>query len=70
MTHTRFRPVSACAPSRRRSLARQDYEQLAPRFMALPSFEYVAGGSGAGVTAAANRAAFARWAILPRILPT
>jgi isopentenyl diphosphate isomerase/L-lactate dehydrogenase-like FMN-dependent dehydrogenase len=46
----------------------QDYEQLAPRFMALPSFEYVAGGSGAGVTAAANRAAFARWSILPRIL--
>ena len=46
----------------------QDYERLAPRFMALPSFEYVAGGSGAGVTAAANRAAFACWAILPRVL--
>lgn len=46
----------------------QDYEQLAPRFMALPTFEYIAGGSGAGVTTAANRAAFARWAVLPRIL--
>jgi 4-hydroxymandelate oxidase len=46
----------------------QDYEQLAPRFMALPSFEYIAGGSGAGATAAANRAAFARWSVAPRIL--
>lgn len=46
----------------------QDYEQLAPRFMALPTFEYIAGGSGAGATCAANRAAFARWSVTPRIL--
>lgn len=45
-----------------------DYERLAPRFLALPTFEYIAGGSGAGLTAAANRAAFGRWAVLPRIL--
>lgn len=46
----------------------QDYEVLAPRFLALPTFEYIAGGSGAGITTAANRAAFARWSVLPRIL--
>jgi isopentenyl diphosphate isomerase/L-lactate dehydrogenase-like FMN-dependent dehydrogenase len=46
----------------------QDYELLAPRFMALPTFEYIAGGSAAGITTAANRAAFARWSVLPRIL--
>ena len=46
----------------------QDYEQLAPRFMALPTFEYIAGGSATGATAASNRAAFGRWSVLPRIL--
>ena len=46
----------------------QDYEVLAPRFMALATFEYLAGGSGAGSTVAANRAAFARWSVMPRIL--
>ncbi len=36
--------------------------------MAAPSHAYIAGGSGHGLTAAANRAAFARWAIQPRLL--
>lgn len=52
-------PEIACA---------QDYERLAPRFIALPTFEYIAGGSGAGLTTAANRAAFGRWSLMPRIL--
>jgi 4-hydroxymandelate oxidase len=46
----------------------QDYEQLAQRFMAPPTHDYIAGGSGAGITTAANRAAFTRWAVMPRIL--
>ncbi len=36
--------------------------------MAAPSYEYVAGGSGADVTAQANLDAFAGWAIYPRLL--
>ena len=46
----------------------QDYEVLAPRFMAPATFEYLAGGSASGSTVAANRAAFARWSVMPRIL--
>lgn len=45
-----------------------DYELLAPRFMALPSHEYVAGGCGRDVTVAANLAAFAQWTVYPRLL--
>jgi isopentenyl diphosphate isomerase/L-lactate dehydrogenase-like FMN-dependent dehydrogenase len=45
-----------------------DYELLAPRFMETPSHEYVAGGCGRDVTVAANTAAFAQWAIYPRLL--
>ena len=45
-----------------------DYELLAPRFMATPSHEYVAGGCGRDVTVAANTEAFAQWAIYPRLL--
>ena len=46
----------------------QDYEVLARRFMAVPSYEYVAGGSGRDLTVAANLAAFAQWSIYPRLL--
>lgn len=46
----------------------RDYETLAPQAIAAPSHAYIAGGSGHGVTATANRAAFARWAIYPRLL--
>ena len=46
----------------------QDYEDLARHFMAPSSYEYVAGGSGRDVTVAANLAAFAQWAIYPRLL--
>lgn len=45
-----------------------DYERLAAHFMAPPTLAYIAGGSGSGSTTAANRAAFARWSVLPRIL--
>ncbi|WP_229421756.1 alpha-hydroxy acid oxidase [Massilia aquatica] len=45
-----------------------DYEVLAQRFMAPPSYDYVAGGSGRDLTVAANLAAFARWDIYPRLL--
>jgi isopentenyl diphosphate isomerase/L-lactate dehydrogenase-like FMN-dependent dehydrogenase len=46
----------------------QDYEVLARRFMAAPTYEYVAGGSGRDLTVAANLAAFAQWSIYPRLL--
>ncbi|WP_426195790.1 alpha-hydroxy acid oxidase [Massilia sp. DWR3-1-1] len=46
----------------------EDYAVLAQRFLAAPTFDYIDGGSGAGATASANRAAFARWSVLPRIL--
>ncbi|MDB5934145.1 MAG: alpha-hydroxy-acid oxidizing enzyme [Massilia sp.] len=46
----------------------QDYEVVVRRFMAAPTYEYVAGGSGRDVTVAANLAAFARWAVYPRLL--
>jgi isopentenyl diphosphate isomerase/L-lactate dehydrogenase-like FMN-dependent dehydrogenase len=46
----------------------QDYERLAPSFMPHPTHAYVAGGSGLDITVAANRDAFERWAILPRLL--
>jgi 4-hydroxymandelate oxidase len=45
-----------------------DYEWLAQRFMAAPTYEYVAGGSGGDITAAANLAAFAQWSVYPRLL--
>ncbi|KQV79693.1 2-hydroxy-acid oxidase [Massilia sp. Root351] len=45
-----------------------DYEGLAQRAIAAPSFAYLAGGSGHGLTTAANRAAFERWSITPRLL--
>ena len=45
-----------------------DYALMAPRFMSGPVREYIAGGSGQGITAAANAAAFARWAVYPRLL--
>ena len=46
----------------------RDYEVLARRFMAPPSYEYVAGGSGMDLTVAANLSAFTRWALYPRLL--
>ncbi|MES2758833.1 MAG: alpha-hydroxy acid oxidase [Pseudomonadota bacterium] len=46
----------------------QDYEVAARRFMAAPSYAYVAGGSGRDLTVAANLAAFARWSVYPRLL--
>ncbi|WP_347261186.1 alpha-hydroxy acid oxidase [Rudaea sp.] len=46
----------------------QDYETLAPRYIAAPTLAYIAGGSGRGVTAAANLAAFSDLAIVPRLL--
>lgn len=45
-----------------------DYETVAQRFMAAPSYAYVAGGSGADITVGANLSAFAQWAIYPRLL--
>ncbi len=46
----------------------QDYETLAPRHIAAPTLAYIAGGSGRDTSAAANLAAFADWAIVPRLL--
>jgi 4-hydroxymandelate oxidase len=46
----------------------QDYERLAAQHLAAPTLAYLAGGSGHDRTAAANRAAFDRWSLLPRLL--
>lgn len=46
----------------------RDYEFLARRSIAGPSYEYIAGGSGEGATLAANLAAFTGSAICPRLL--
>lgn len=45
-----------------------DYERLAPEHMEAGRHAYVAGGCGWDATVAYNRAAFARWAVLPRLL--
>lgn len=46
----------------------RDYEFLARRFIAGPSYDYIAGGSGEDVTAVANLAAFSERTITPRLL--
>ena len=46
----------------------RDYEVLAGQRVPAPTFAYLAGGSGDGVTVAANRAAFERRTICPRLL--
>ena len=45
-----------------------DYERLAAGALAAPTLAYLDGGSGEDRTLAANRAAFARLAIVPRLL--
>ena len=45
-----------------------DYERIAPQVMEAGRHAYVAGGCGWDATVAANRAAFARHAVLPRLL--
>ncbi|MRW85685.1 alpha-hydroxy-acid oxidizing protein [Pseudoduganella sp. FT26W] len=46
----------------------QDYAALAPHFMAPSHHAYISGGSGYGLSVAANVAAFEQWAIYPRLL--
>ncbi|MGD9485922.1 alpha-hydroxy-acid oxidizing protein [Streptomyces sp. TRM70308] len=43
-------------------------ERRARRAMSARAWAYVAGGAGSGATMRANRAAFDRWAIVPRVL--
>jgi len=45
-----------------------DFERLAPTHMSSPALEYVAGGAGAGLTAAENRTAFNRLKINQRVM--
>ncbi|HEY5800693.1 MAG TPA: alpha-hydroxy acid oxidase [Burkholderiaceae bacterium] len=49
-------------------LCAQDYELAARRYMSEAAYAYVAGGSGRDSTALANSAAYAQWAIYPRVL--
>lgn len=49
-------------------LCAQDYEHLAPRFIAAAHHAYITGGSGAEATLRANREAFDGVHILPRLL--
>ncbi|MGN7471477.1 alpha-hydroxy-acid oxidizing protein [Brevibacillus sp. SAFN-007a] len=46
----------------------EDWEQRARELVPPGPFDYTYGGSGAEETVAANRAAFSRWAIVPRML--
>nr|MBA2256821.1 alpha-hydroxy-acid oxidizing protein [Thermoleophilaceae bacterium] len=43
-------------------------ERRARRAMSRKAFAYVAAGAGTEATVAANRAAFERWRIVPRVL--
>ena len=54
------RPPFTTDPTRLEGLAREAFEP--------GPFGYVAGGAGAGETVAANREAFGRWRIVPRML--
>lgn len=45
-----------------------DYERLGPQALPAGHFAYIAGGSSEDLTVHANRAAFGRWSILPRVL--
>lgn len=46
----------------------QDYEVLAEHFLEKARYAYIAGGSGHDITLQANREAFSRYTIYPRIL--
>lgn len=63
------RPQTAPAstPSPTPILAAADYARRAADVLAPALFAYIAGGAAAGRTARSNRAAFGRWAILPRL---
>jgi 4-hydroxymandelate oxidase len=45
-----------------------EYEEAARDVLPLTVFDYIAGGSGDELTLRANRGAFARWRLLPRVL--
>ncbi|MED1792197.1 alpha-hydroxy-acid oxidizing protein [Brevibacillus nitrificans] len=46
----------------------EDWEQKARELLPAGPFDYIAGGSGAEETLVSNRAAFGKWAIVPRML--
>ncbi len=48
--------------------AAADYEVIAQDFLVPATYAYIAGGSGADLTVAANRASFDRHALVPRLL--
>lgn len=48
--------------------AARDYELAARQCIPAPTYAYLAGGAGEDVTLQANRAAYADWAIYPRLL--
>jgi len=45
-----------------------DYESAARKAIPVPAYEYIVGGSGQGLTAAANLSAFREWSVYPRLL--
>jgi 4-hydroxymandelate oxidase len=49
-------------------LTLEDFERRAVEYMSQSALEYVAGGAGAGITAAENRSAFNRIRLNPRVL--
>jgi len=63
-------PAAARAPlpSSKRFLSLADFEAAARRRLPRPLFEFVAGAAEENASLAANRAAFARYALIPRVL--
>lgn len=68
MTHDPSPPRAASATIPPEICCAQDYETLAPQFMAPATHGHVSGGSGCDLTLKANARAFACWQILPRLL--
>ncbi|MGE0312814.1 MAG: alpha-hydroxy acid oxidase [Lautropia sp.] len=66
MTYRPRQAASGHIPPEIRAAA--DYERLAPGYLADPVHAYVCGGCGEDRTVAANRAAFGRFSIVPRVL--
>ena len=61
-------PARSAVPALPEVHCAADYESLARDRLPAPLLAHLAGGSGEGVTVAANRQAYARHAIVPRLL--
>jgi lactate 2-monooxygenase len=63
-----YQQIFSSQQTERLPVAFEDWEARAKEKLPAPQFYYIAGGAGAGDTMRANRAAFDRWRIVPRML--